>query len=85
MLTPKAENELLGALRFERQCGAKEADLVGFVYATKLRRPSRQSLVLEQHAECCQIFGESLDVLVSKAERLYYEGDFESAYAVCRK
>lgn len=40
---------------------------------------------MEQHQECQQIFKENLDIMVNKAERLYYDGDFESAYVICRK
>ena len=40
---------------------------------------------MEDHQECHQIFKENLDILINKAERLYYEGDFESAYNLCRK
>lgn len=42
-------------------------------------------LALEENQECQQIFKENLDILINKAERLYYDGDFESAYSVCRK
>ena len=42
-------------------------------------------MAYEQHAECQQIFKDNFDILINKAERLYYEGDFESAYSVCRK
>jgi len=85
MLTPKAENELLKNLPVETQCTNKEADLVKYIYATKLSRPNKQSMAFEQHAECQQIFKDNFDILINKAERLYYEGDFESAYTVCRK
>lgn len=85
MLTPKAENELLKTLPIDKQCPGKEAELVKYIYATKLQRPNKQSVALEQHQECTQIFKENLDILINKAERLYYEGDFESAYSVCRK
>lgn len=42
-------------------------------------------MALEEHQECQQIFKENLDILINKAERLYYDGDFESAYSLCRK
>jgi hypothetical protein len=48
-------------------------------------QPNKQTAAFEQHQECSRVFNENLDVLISKAERLYYEGDFESAYSICRK
>ena len=48
-------------------------------------KPNKQTTIMEQHQECQQIFKENLDIMVNKAERLYYDGDFESAYAICRK
>ena len=41
MLTPKAENELLKNLPIDKQCDAKEADLVKFIYSTKLARVTK--------------------------------------------
>ena len=28
---------------------------------------------------------ENLDIMINKADRLYYEGDFKSAYEICKK
>jgi len=42
-------------------------------------------MVLEQNQECSQLFKDNLDIIVNKAERFYHEGDFESAYSLCRK
>ena len=32
-----------------------------------------------------QLFKDNFDLMTNKAERLYYEGDFEAAYVICRK
>jgi len=42
-------------------------------------------MALEQNQECLQLFKDNLDIIVNKAERFYYEGDFESAYLLCKK
>ena len=38
MLTPKDENQLVQNLPIDNQCTNKEADLVKYIYATKLTR-----------------------------------------------
>ncbi len=48
-------------------------------------KPNKQTAAFEQNIESQQLFKENLDILINKAERLYYDGDFESAYVICRK
>ena len=51
----------------------------------QLIKPNKQCITYEQHQQSQSIFKENLDILTSKAERLYYNGDFDSAYQICRK
>ena len=48
-------------------------------------KPNKQCIVFEQNQQSRNLFKENLDILTSKAERLYYNGDFDSAYLICRK
>ena len=54
-------------------------------YILEFLKPNKQVTMYEQHQECQQIFKENLDILINKAERNYYDGDFENAYFICRK
>jgi anaphase-promoting complex subunit 6 len=85
MLTPKDENDLIQTLPLSSQCSPKEVQLVKYFYASKLRRPTKHIATFQNNEECKQTFKDNLDILTAKAERLYYDGDFENAYTVCRK
>jgi hypothetical protein len=55
--------------------------LLNFCYL----KPTKQCVTFEQHQQSQHLFKENLDILTAKAERLYYNGDFDGAYLICRK
>lgn len=85
MITAKEENSLVQSLPFETQCKNDEAELVKYIYYSRLSHPNKQNITSEQKSKFKDLLKDNLDVLSAKAERLYYDGDFEQAYLICRK
>jgi anaphase-promoting complex subunit 6 len=85
MITSKEENSLVQSLPIDTQCKNDEAELVKYIYYSRLSHPNKQNLLAEQKSKFKDLLKDNLDILRAKAERLYYDGDFEQAYLICRK
>uniref|UniRef100_A0A8C4MVI7 Cell division cycle 16 n=1 Tax=Equus asinus TaxID=9793 RepID=A0A8C4MVI7_EQUAS len=77
MLTAQEEKELLESLPLSKLC-TEEQELLRFLFENKLKKYNKPSeTVIPQSADGLQ---ENLDVVVSLAERHYYNCDFKMCY-----
>ncbi|RNA05744.1 cell division cycle 16 -like protein [Brachionus plicatilis] len=89
MLTTNGENHLIQNLPIYEQCDPKQAKILEYIYSTKISKPDKQlsffESAFEQNSECGKYLKDNLDIMINRAERLYFEGDYESSYNICRK
>ncbi|XP_055492604.1 cell division cycle protein 16 homolog isoform X1 [Leucoraja erinacea] len=78
MLTAQEEKELLDSLPFSKQCTEEEHELLYFLYENKLKKYNKPSETLIP--ESVDGLQDNLDVVVSVAERNYYNCDFKTCY-----
>ncbi|KAM6385636.1 cell division cycle protein 16 homolog isoform 2-T2 [Alca torda] len=78
MLTAQEEKELLESLPLSRQCTEEEQELLHFLFENKLKKYNKPSETLIP--ESVDGLQENLDVVVSLAERHYYNCDFKMCY-----
>ncbi|KAE8625529.1 hypothetical protein XENTR_v10006306 [Xenopus tropicalis] len=77
MLTAQEEKELLDSLPLSKKC-SEDQELLRFLYENKLKKYNKPSeTVIPESADGLQ---ENLDVVVSLAERHYYNCDFKMCY-----
>ncbi|XP_077473136.1 cell division cycle protein 16 homolog [Stigmatopora argus] len=78
MLTAQEEKEFLGLLPLSQQCTEEEEELLHFLFENKLKKYNKPSdLVVPDMVNDLQ---DNLDVVVSLAERHYYNCDFKMCY-----
>ncbi|XP_037542616.1 cell division cycle protein 16 homolog [Nematolebias whitei] len=78
MLTAQEEKDFLESLPFSQQCSEEEEELLHFVFENKLKKYDKPSdLVVPEMVNGLQ---DNLDVVVSLAERHYYNCDFKICY-----
>ncbi|OXB80573.1 UNVERIFIED_CONTAM: hypothetical protein H355_014916 [Colinus virginianus] len=78
MLTAQEEKELLESLPLSKQCTEEEQELLHFLFENKLKKYNKPSETLIP--ESVNGLQENLDVVVSLAERHYYNCDFKMCY-----
>uniref|UniRef100_A0A4W3IRY3 Cell division cycle 16 homolog (S. cerevisiae) n=1 Tax=Callorhinchus milii TaxID=7868 RepID=A0A4W3IRY3_CALMI len=78
MLTAQEEKELLESLPLSKQCTDEESELLHFLYENKLKKYNKPSETLIP--ESVDGLQDNLDVVVSVAERNYYNCDFKTCY-----
>nr|XP_038029219.1 cell division cycle protein 16 homolog isoform X2 [Anas platyrhynchos] len=78
MLTAQEEKELLESLPLSKQCTEEEQELLHFLFENKLKKYNKPSETLIP--ESVDGLQENLDVVVSLAERHYYNCDFKMCY-----
>uniref|UniRef100_A0A8C9X5E5 Cell division cycle 16 homolog (S. cerevisiae) n=1 Tax=Sander lucioperca TaxID=283035 RepID=A0A8C9X5E5_SANLU len=78
MLTAQEEKDFLDSLPLSQQCTEEEEELLHFLFENKLKKYNKPSdLVVPEMANGLQ---DNLDVVVSLAERHYYNCDFKMCY-----
>ncbi|XP_064413680.1 cell division cycle protein 16 homolog isoform X2 [Latimeria chalumnae] len=77
MLTAQEEKELLDSLPFSKQC-TEDENLLRFLFENKLKKYNKPSET--EIPESIDGLQENLDVVVSLAERHYYNCDFKMCY-----
>ncbi|RVE58319.1 hypothetical protein OJAV_G00208100 [Oryzias javanicus] len=78
MLTAQEEKEFLDSLPLSQQCTEEEEELLHFLFENKLKKYNKPSdLVVPEMVNGLQ---DNLDVVVSLAERHYYNCDFKMCY-----
>uniref|UniRef100_A0A669EPG2 Cell division cycle 16 homolog (S. cerevisiae) n=1 Tax=Oreochromis niloticus TaxID=8128 RepID=A0A669EPG2_ORENI len=78
MLTAQEEKEFLDSLPLRQQCTEEEQELLHFLFENKLKKYNKPSdLVVPEMVNGLQ---DNLDVVVSLAERHYYNCDFKMCY-----
>uniref|UniRef100_A0A1A8PPJ4 Cell division cycle 16 homolog n=1 Tax=Nothobranchius rachovii TaxID=451742 RepID=A0A1A8PPJ4_9TELE len=78
MLTAQEEKDFLGSLNLNQQCTEEEEELLHFLFENKLKKYNKPSdLVVPEMVNGLQ---DNLDVVVSLAERHYYNCDFKMCY-----
>uniref|UniRef100_A0A3Q2ZRG2 Cell division cycle 16 homolog (S. cerevisiae) n=1 Tax=Kryptolebias marmoratus TaxID=37003 RepID=A0A3Q2ZRG2_KRYMA len=78
MLTAQEEKDFLDSLPFSQQCTEEEEELLHFLFENKLKKYDKPSdLVVPEMVNGLQ---DNLDVVVSLAERHYYNCDFKMCY-----
>ncbi|KAK6486951.1 cell division cycle protein 16-like protein [Huso huso] len=78
MLSAQEEKEFLDSLPLSQQCTEEEQDLLHFLFENKLKKYNKPSeTVVTDTIDGLQ---ENLDVVVSLAERHYYNCDFKMCY-----
>ncbi|MBN3277680.1 CDC16 protein, partial [Polyodon spathula] len=93
MLTAQEEKEFLDSLPLSQQCTEEEEDLVHFLFENKLKKaialkPTTLFFLISQYNKPSETvvtdtidgLQENLDVVVSLAERHYYNCDFKMCY-----
>uniref|UniRef100_A0A670J4M0 Cell division cycle 16 n=1 Tax=Podarcis muralis TaxID=64176 RepID=A0A670J4M0_PODMU len=78
MLTAEEEKELLESLPLGKQCTEEEVVLLHFLFENKLKKYNKPSETLIP--ESVDGLQDNLDVVVSLAERHYYNCDFKMCY-----
>uniref|UniRef100_A0A8C6YES2 Cell division cycle 16 n=1 Tax=Naja naja TaxID=35670 RepID=A0A8C6YES2_NAJNA len=78
MLTAEEEKELLESLPLRKQCTEEEQVLLHFLFENKLKKYNKPSETLIP--ESVDGLQDNLDVVVSLAERHYYNCDFKMCY-----
>uniref|UniRef100_A0AAY5F046 Uncharacterized protein n=1 Tax=Electrophorus electricus TaxID=8005 RepID=A0AAY5F046_ELEEL len=80
MLTAQEERDFLDSLPLSQQCTEEEEELLRFLYENKLKKYNKPSeMVVPDMVSGLQ---DNLDVVVSLAERHYYNCDFKMCYAL---
>uniref|UniRef100_A0AAR2KR21 Cell division cycle 16 homolog (S. cerevisiae) n=1 Tax=Pygocentrus nattereri TaxID=42514 RepID=A0AAR2KR21_PYGNA len=80
MLTAQEERDFLDSLPLGQQCTEEEEELLHFLYENKLKKYNKPSeMVIPDMVNGLQ---DNLDVVVSLAERHYYNCDFKMCYAL---
>ncbi|XP_062861823.1 cell division cycle protein 16 homolog [Trichomycterus rosablanca] len=80
MLTAQEERDFLDSLPFSQQCTVEDEELLHFLYENKLKKYNKPSeMVVSDIVNGLQ---DNLDVVVSLAERHYYNCDFKMCYAL---
>uniref|UniRef100_A0A7N6B1L1 Cell division cycle 16 homolog (S. cerevisiae) n=1 Tax=Anabas testudineus TaxID=64144 RepID=A0A7N6B1L1_ANATE len=78
MLTAQEEKDFLDSLPLSQQCTEEEEELLHFLFENKLKKYNKPSdLVVPEMVNGLQ---DNLDVVVSLAERQYYNCDFKMCY-----
>uniref|UniRef100_A0A672I6R1 Cell division cycle 16 homolog (S. cerevisiae) n=1 Tax=Salarias fasciatus TaxID=181472 RepID=A0A672I6R1_SALFA len=78
MLTAQEEKDFLESLPLSQQCNEEEEELLHFLFENKLKKYNKPSdLVVPEMVNGLQ---DNLDVVVSLAERHYYNCDFKMCY-----
>uniref|UniRef100_A0A8C5EJB3 Cell division cycle 16 homolog (S. cerevisiae) n=1 Tax=Gouania willdenowi TaxID=441366 RepID=A0A8C5EJB3_GOUWI len=78
MLTAQEEKDFLDSLLLSKQCSSEEEELLHFLFENKLKKYNKPSdLVVPKMVNGLQ---DNLDVVVSVAERHYYNCDFKMCY-----
>uniref|UniRef100_A0A8C5F0H5 Cell division cycle 16 n=1 Tax=Gopherus evgoodei TaxID=1825980 RepID=A0A8C5F0H5_9SAUR len=78
MLTAQEEKELLESLPLGKQCTEEEQELLHFLFENKLKKYNKPSeTIIPESVDGLQ---DNLDVVVSLAERHYYNCDFKMCY-----
>uniref|UniRef100_A0A8C5FM72 Cell division cycle 16 homolog (S. cerevisiae) n=1 Tax=Gadus morhua TaxID=8049 RepID=A0A8C5FM72_GADMO len=78
MLTAQEENDFLNSLPLGQQCIEEEEELLHFLFQMKLKKYNKpRDLVVPEMVNGLQ---DNLDVVVSLAERHYYNCDFKMCY-----
>uniref|UniRef100_A0A4W6DFM6 Cell division cycle 16 homolog (S. cerevisiae) n=4 Tax=Lates TaxID=8186 RepID=A0A4W6DFM6_LATCA len=78
MLTAQEEKDFLDSLPLSQQCTEEEEELLHFLFENKLKKYNKPSdLVVPEMVNGLQ---DNLDVVVSLAERHYYNCDFKMCY-----
>ncbi|XP_020281654.1 cell division cycle protein 16 homolog isoform X2 [Pseudomyrmex gracilis] len=92
MLSAPEEQELLESLPFSEQCTKGEAELLRLLYDSKLKK-YQETPITKESVATCSIMGTSvsirlannLDMVVAKAERLYYNCDYHQCFSLTEK
>ncbi|KAI4886077.1 hypothetical protein NFI96_030131 [Prochilodus magdalenae] len=80
MLTAQEERDFLDSLPLSQQCTEEEEELLHFLYENKLKKYNKPSeMVVPDMVNGLQ---DNLDVVVSLAERHYYNCDFKMCFAL---
>lgn len=91
MLSAAEEKELLESLPIAEQCTGGEAKLLRLLYESKLKK--YQSPAEKDPPLCCGVQGvlvtdrlmDNLDMEVSRAERLYYNCDYQQCFSLTER
>ncbi|XP_015514715.2 cell division cycle protein 16 homolog [Neodiprion lecontei] len=91
MLSAAEEKELLESLPITEQCSGGEAKLLRLLYESKLKK--YQSPAEKEPLLCCGVQGvlvtdrlmDNLDMEVSRAERLYYNCDYQQCFSLTER
>ncbi|KAJ8256042.1 hypothetical protein COCON_G00199060 [Conger conger] len=78
MLTAQEEKDFLDALPLSEQCTEEEQELLRFLFENRLKKYNKPSKVVVP--ETVSGLQDNLDVVVSLAERHYYNCDFKMCY-----
>uniref|UniRef100_A0A8C1GF84 Cell division cycle 16 homolog (S. cerevisiae) n=1 Tax=Cyprinus carpio TaxID=7962 RepID=A0A8C1GF84_CYPCA len=80
MLTAQEEKDFLDSLPLSQQCTEEEVELLRFLFENKLKKYNKPSeMVVPEIVNGLQ---DNLDVVVSLAERHYYNCDFKMCYSL---
>ncbi|KAF5896364.1 cell division cycle protein 16, partial [Clarias magur] len=80
MLTAQEERDFLDSLPFSQQCTEEEEELLHFLYENKLKKYNKPSEIVVP--DIVNGLQDNLDVVVSLAERHYYNCDFKMCYTL---
>ncbi|XP_053482731.1 cell division cycle protein 16 homolog [Ictalurus furcatus] len=80
MLTAQEERDFLDSLPFSQQCTKEEEELLRFLYENKLKKYNKPSEIVVP--DIVNGLQDNLDVVVSLAERHYYNCDFKMCYTL---
>lgn len=80
------------SLPFSEQCTKGEAELLRLLYDSKLKK-YQETPITKESVATCSIMGTSvsirlannLDMVVAKAERLYYNCDYHQCFSLTEK
>ncbi|XP_034935947.1 cell division cycle protein 16 homolog [Chelonus insularis] len=88
MLSASEERELLDSLPFNEQCSESDRDLLKLLYESKLKKyqaPSEDLALITMGMKGILVsdgLQNNLDMQVAKAERLYYNCDYQQCFAL---
>ncbi|KAI5621223.1 cell division cycle protein 16-like [Silurus asotus] len=80
MLTAQEERDFLNSLPFSQHCTEEEEELLHFLYENKLKKYNKPSEIVVP--DIVNGLQDNLDVVVSLAERHYYNCDFKMCYTL---
>uniref|UniRef100_A0A673KVM4 Cell division cycle protein 16 homolog n=1 Tax=Sinocyclocheilus rhinocerous TaxID=307959 RepID=A0A673KVM4_9TELE len=80
MLTAQEEKDFLDSLPLSQQCTEEEVELLHFLFENKLKKYNKPSEMFVP--EIVNGLQDNLDVVVSLAERHYYNCDFKMCYSL---